>query len=380
MHLHESKSNLPSLLLRSLTLCAFEDTASAYSEVFRKMEFFGVTSRKREEVILNFNYQNLCDYSPRCHADSPAVEVSDAKWTLRLYFGDKEPVRVHLLCQSASPRTAEWSLFLASASCGRRTGAVGEPMLCLFDSKNPQSPALRLFKRSDCFFTLRELQLRVNLSIFGDEQHELVEFRNYTFLTRPEPVLNLGALLLSTKAADISISCSDETLPAHSLLLTAASDVLAAMITDMDDIDFAETGEGKVIPLNGVRGETMKEALRFIYTNELQIEGNDLQLLRDLLSISQSLQIRGLKEMCSYRSQYLITTENLMSLLLIADEYDHEELRQLVYNFASAHREEIATHEEIFAAINQNTPASRVQLLRALIHGRPVPLPRQTSA
>lgn len=351
------------------------------------MEFSGVTSRKRHYVVFNVTYQNLCDYArlAATHADSPTFEAHDAHWTLRLYFADKEPgarvpipvVRAHLLCQSAIPRTAEWGLSLMSEAGGRSAGAVGERTLFSFEACNPQSQAVYLFKRSNCLASLRELQLRVDLCIFDEELHDsyAVGWHNTRISGPAAPALQLDKLFLSPDIADVRIECADQVLPAHSLLLSAASDVMAAMLADAEEIDFGECSDAKVIPLKEYSGKCVKEVLRFIYTGDMQVAEDELHLLHEVVRLNQILKIEGLKKMSAYCSQSLIRAGNFMTFLHIAEENDHRELRQLVFHYAAVHREELSAQEELLRTLCRNSPAGAVQLLHILIHGHPRPSP-----
>ncbi|CAG7729176.1 unnamed protein product, partial [Allacma fusca] len=126
--------------------------------------------------------------------------------------------------------------------------------------------------------------------------------------------LDLWSKLVTNEKTDIYLRSSDgDAIPAHKLLLSFRSPVLAQLI---------ETTNG-VLTLE-VTTQILKSLLQYMYTDRV----DPLDSPQVLIRFADSLELPGLKSICERELIDSITPQNVASLLLVADTFNCELLKK----------------------------------------------------
>jgi speckle-type POZ protein len=117
---------------------------------------------------------------------------------------------------------------------------------------------------------------------------------------------------------DFVLRTSDnKELKTHKSIIVARSPVFFAMLKN--DTKEAKENSADVPDFDS---KTMKEFLRYIYSNEVQ----DLEsIARDLVFAAEKYEIDGLKKICMESLHASISTENVVQTLKIADRVSESE-------------------------------------------------------
>ena len=135
---------------------------------------------------------------------------------------------------------------------------------------------------------------------------------------------NLNAQRQLNILCDILLVVETDELPAHKGVLAANSNYFLAMFTT----DMAER-QKETVKVNGVKAETMRALLDFMYTGHIKIhDGN----VRELLQASNYLLVVRVKESCCRFLEDSIRVENCLWVLSIADEFSCDELSSRATN------------------------------------------------
>ena len=137
---------------------------------------------------------------------------------------------------------------------------------------------------------------------------------------------DLADYCCSNELSDIQIKCQDETFDAHQLILSARSPVLKRML----ESDMAEK-KRKVIEIKEINSDIVKEMLKYIYTGKCIINdvNVDPQTVKQLFEAANMYQLDSLKAFCGDILISTLVPDNALSLLLLGDMYNAEELKKL---------------------------------------------------
>ena len=131
-------------------------------------------------------------------------------------------------------------------------------------------------------------------------------------------------LFLDEQTSDIKIICDGEEFPSHQFMLSLRSDVFRAMFS----IDSKEKQE-KIIQINDIPAPTMKSFLKFVYTDSL--EGEEINC--DLLKAADKYNFRRLVDICQKHLLKIMSTENVMEILVTSYLLNYEALLKEVSKF-----------------------------------------------
>ncbi|XP_076164202.1 TD and POZ domain-containing protein 2 isoform X2 [Ptiloglossa arizonensis] len=153
---------------------------------------------------------------------------------------------------------------------------------------------------------------------------------------------DMARLLKHPYGADTKLTCGglDSTeIPVHSSILAARSNILAQMISPLSESSLkknskTDPAEDKIadtrnqqeekdhymfsLELLDLSKELTEELLQYIYSDHVDNLDN---LAPQLLSLAERFCLQGLKELCERNLIETITSENIASRLLVADEF-----------------------------------------------------------
>ncbi|XP_058795822.1 speckle-type POZ protein-like isoform X2 [Phymastichus coffea] len=146
---------------------------------------------------------------------------------------------------------------------------------------------------------------------------------------------DMARLLKHPHVADTKLICQGENekenmvIPVHSCVILARSDVLANMITPIEQkngtTEEATDNIKQKIELLDLSKDIIDELLRYIYTDHVD---NTDALAPQLLALSLRFKLQGLKELCERSLTETITAANIATRLLLADEFDCDILKR----------------------------------------------------
>ena len=131
---------------------------------------------------------------------------------------------------------------------------------------------------------------------------------------------NYKTFLNSPNLSDVTIIISDRRLQAHKLILSAHSPVFLAMFKNG-----MKENQDNAIKITDIKYEVFQELLRFIYTGKIEnidIVANDLLVAADKYVISELL------IMCEQYLQSNLSLDNVIDMLVLADNHNANNLRQ----------------------------------------------------
>lgn len=177
---------------------------------------------------------------------------------------------------------------------------------------------------------------RIRLSEILNAENGLVKENSVTFVfdftarcVKPEvehAVDGTFAKFLDTELlSDFKILCKDRSIPAHRIVLHLKSPVFAAML----DVPMKESAS-KQVQVEDISGDIMLELLRFIYTGKSKVgDGN----VFDLLYVAEKYEVLDLKEKCLVFLNKKLSLDNVLELLVAADQFDDGVLLQNCIGF-----------------------------------------------
>uniref|UniRef100_A0A1A9WZN7 BTB domain-containing protein n=1 Tax=Glossina brevipalpis TaxID=37001 RepID=A0A1A9WZN7_9MUSC len=143
----------------------------------------------------------------------------------------------------------------------------------------------------------------------------------------PDIKLNedLGNLFHSAKFADVTLAADGGEFQAHKNILSARSDVFAAMF----EHDMEERKLNRVA-INDINHEVLKEMVRFIYTGEAP----NLDKMADkLLAAADKYALESLKGMCAEVLYAKLSAQNAAEILILADLHNVKQLKAETISF-----------------------------------------------
>ena len=154
--------------------------------------------------------------------------------------------------------------------------------------------------------------------------------------------------------SDISFTCegSMKQLFAHKCVLATSSVVFKAMFYG----DLAE--KNSVVHLTDTHDESLEEFLRFLYTDECKLTGDNVV---SVMYLSKKYIVPSLSAKCVDSLRSFMTAENAMSILEAATKFDEKELVKSCLNFIKLNTRNAITSED-FKSISQTTLAILLKL------------------
>lgn len=165
---------------------------------------------------------------------------------------------------------------------------------------------------------------------------------------------DLDSLLESGKFSDVTLLVGDNELKAHRAILAARSNTFDSMF---------ESGECRYA-LADIELEVAEHILRYIYTGlvpPLAIYGRQVFISAD------KYQLDSLKVLAEDHLAGSLTVENVVSMLILADQYSSSKLKQIALTFITKNAREVMATES-WEQMGVERPLLLMQLYKDLVH------------
>uniref|UniRef100_A0A1A9ZZW1 BTB domain-containing protein n=1 Tax=Glossina pallidipes TaxID=7398 RepID=A0A1A9ZZW1_GLOPL len=148
------------------------------------------------------------------------------------------------------------------------------------------------------------------------EEVNIVNISDETIRTRSKMIedklsKDIGNLFVNENCSDVTLVVGRHELKAHKSILSARSDVFAAMFKH----DMVESMLNRVV-ITDIDHEVLKEMLNFMYTGKAP---NLNKMAQGLLAAADKYALEGLKVICEEALSVNLTPENAVEMLILAD-------------------------------------------------------------
>jgi len=146
---------------------------------------------------------------------------------------------------------------------------------------------------------------------------------------------DLSNLLRDQTFSDVKFDVHGEEFAAHKAIMAARSEVFSAMFATHSNFAEAQNGSVKIVD---VEKDVFREMLNFIYTGKVE---NLNQMADELLAAADKYALTRLKVMCEEALCSNLTTENVASVLMLADMHTATQLKELSIRFCNLNAKEV---------------------------------------
>nr|XP_037288032.1 kelch-like protein 10 [Rhipicephalus microplus] len=137
---------------------------------------------------------------------------------------------------------------------------------------------------------------------------------------------------------------------AYTIQVAAVTPGVAAAIAPADDSAApTEAGEVTNITVAGVRGDVMAALLEYVYTNRVTLNSENVL---SMLLVAQRFKIERIVQKCHEFLSKDISVANCVRILEFAKEHKHPSLVDMALNFISGNFDEVATTNQDFVRIS----------------------------
>ena len=145
--------------------------------------------------------------------------------------------------------------------------------------------------------------------------------------TEPTMEEAIGNLYFNNECSDTKIVCEGKEFPCHKFILSLRSSVFKTMFTS--DLKINDDEEESTLKIEDISAETMSLFIEFLYTDEIQPEDID----PDLLIAADKYNVKRLVNICRKHLESIIDVKNVMTITLAAYLIDNEQLLQKASKF-----------------------------------------------
>lgn len=186
------------------------------------------------------------------------------------------------------------------------------------------------------------LKILCEITMFSDLVSDLLsnssdkDLHSETALCEGSLASDVNNLLNFPDSTDVLIEGNDGVkIRAHRLILSIRSKVFRAMF----EHDTKEKAENK-IQVKDIEGSVLKEMINFIYSDKVE---NIEEYAHVLLIAADKYDLIRLKRLCEMYLAKNIDLENSCNILMLADMFNCNELKEKVLEFIVAHPKQIIT-------------------------------------
>ena len=191
----------------------------------------------------------------------------------------------------------------------------------------------------------------------------------------PEPasmqalvLADLGALLDDVDTADVTLVVGDCDFRAHSLVLSARSRMLKALLS-------RDAAESRRVELDGVDPEVFKLLLRHLYTGELpEGDADTPEMHQHLLEAADRFGVPSLLQASQHALIVGLSVESVGYTLVLAEKHSVKELKAAALRYVSSHGKEV-TETEGWRHLTAAAPLLQTEALRAVLGCKDTRLP-----
>ncbi|XP_014207969.1 speckle-type POZ protein isoform X2 [Copidosoma floridanum] len=171
---------------------------------------------------------------------------------------------------------------------------------------------------------------------------------NKTDDCKTKVVDDIETLLLTGDHSDVILEVQERQFKAHKCILSARSEVFAAMFRHNTN----EKNEN-IVKITDIRPEVMEEVLRFIYFGEvLNLENST----KEVLAAADKYNFEGLKKLCESALGKTLSINNVVELLNFAERYNANNLKELALNFFAGHVKDVVDTQLFQTMANKESP------------------------
>uniref|UniRef100_A0A1A9ZZW4 BTB domain-containing protein n=1 Tax=Glossina pallidipes TaxID=7398 RepID=A0A1A9ZZW4_GLOPL len=267
------------------------------------------------------------------------------KWHLTLKIVNEQNLGLYLNfspLSEASTVKAKFKLSIVNAKY-EEENVFDSPKVCYFHAKQMTwgyhdfISADILLKEGTRLLPNDELTIvceigEVNIVNISDDSKKM-KSKTKSKLIEDELSKDLGNLFVKEKCSDVTLAVGAHELKAHRLILSARSDVFAAMFEHEMD----ESKLNRVV-ITDIDPEVVKEMLNFMYTGKAP---NLNKMAQGLLAAADKYALEGLKVMCEEALSVNLATENAAEILILADLQSAAQLKDQTMAFIKTHITEV---------------------------------------
>ncbi|XP_042911157.1 uncharacterized protein [Parasteatoda tepidariorum] len=145
---------------------------------------------------------------------------------------------------------------------------------------------------------------------------------------------HLRNMLNEKNYADVKLRADGEVFFAHKCLLASRSPVFRAMF----DREMLES-KTNVIDIRDMEAKTLKYFLEYLYTGT--VNGMDDKMASNLLVVADKYQVSSLVEKCSTFLKSALNFDNVLSILLVADLVNYEQMKVFIIEYIVENSSEV---------------------------------------
>ncbi|XP_014227698.1 speckle-type POZ protein A-like [Trichogramma pretiosum] len=150
---------------------------------------------------------------------------------------------------------------------------------------------------------------------------------------------------LDKKLSDVKLrTASGKEIPAHRLILSAASPVFKAMFSH-DTLE----NKNQSVDIIDISYEITLEMLRYVYTGI--IENDKISFIIELLMAADKYAIDDLKNKCEMTLSSNLSSENVVDILKVADKCSMKKLKKTAVNFVKMHINQFSDTDDVAGMI-----------------------------
>ena len=172
-----------------------------------------------------------------------------------------------------------------------------------------------------------KLTIVCNLEIYYSDRHTEGKKPRIEFKKDDTPSLgdNLGRLLTNPKFSDVILKCDDRTFPCHKMVLSARSEVFAAMFNH----NTTESRKNEV-EIADIEPDVLEQMLHFLYTDTCDVNiGNS----GNLMTAADKYNIPRLKMICEEFLCYNVEVSNIDKILVLSYFHEAKQLQKFAVDF-----------------------------------------------
>jgi len=139
--------------------------------------------------------------------------------------------------------------------------------------------------------------------------------------------------LCTQENTDVVIECQEEKIKCHRVVLTARSMFFYQLLESGND----------VVSIDYAKGEIMRDVVKYIYTDQIEITADNLI---DLMTASVRFQLPSMLEKCFKMFRNQINFDTAVDVLILADKLHLEEFKSVAINRITKNRQMLIADTE----------------------------------
>lgn len=168
---------------------------------------------------------------------------------------------------------------------------------------------------------------------------------------------------------DITITCEEQEIKCHKFILGLSSNVFSMYFKEANNTLENQTN---IIHIKDSDPSSVREFVKFIYTNELREDYNLVQL-GQLLHLADKYNIESLKIACERMLASLISVQNVTELAVLGKSYNAEKLKNLAVEFIAKNKKEIL-ESEAWEKVSKKDPKMMMEVMMEVMAKMPAML------